>query len=104
MENEKLLKFINGECNLSQQKEVLDWINDSQDNKSLFCQLKNLDTALLLDTHNKAQKNNLFSKRLLINISKIAAIILICFTLYNIGRINEEDKWVRNSAEQVTVI
>ncbi len=109
MEDEKLLKFINGNASIAEQQEIINWIEKDPSNKEVIAILKNIDTASGLasldqvDRRNKRIKGNHF-KRAAVMLSKVAAIALLCFTVYQLGKKDEESKWVKNSAEQITEI
>lgn len=103
MENDKLLNFINGKVTVAQQQEVLDWINSDPANKSKFAQLKNINTAA--EIHSVKNNNHLNTiKRISIWGCKIAAVLIIGYTLFHIGKNEEANKWIKNSAEQITEI
>lgn len=55
MESEKIVRFLRDELSESERLEVLEWIEKSDEHKSIFSELKN--TMILADTFGKEQKN-----------------------------------------------
>ncbi len=112
MEQEKLIRFISGLSDAPEQKEVLDWIHESEENRRTFAGLKNINVAvdILVQDYGKtgisvkpAEKRS-FIKSSLIWSARIAAVLVVAVSLFFIGKESEKTKWMKTSAEQFTEV
>ncbi|MEF9931035.1 MAG: FecR family protein [Bacteroidales bacterium] len=109
MEQEKLIRFIAGQTNASEQKEVLGWIEQSPSNKRIFAQLKNIDVAVNVFAEERThvthvKKSFSIIKPILRWSIRIAAVLIIGFSLFYLGTEKEKTKWIKSSEKQFTEI
>ncbi len=76
-----LLKYISGKASYGEKIEVLDWIDECEENRELFCELKNLWVADQLNRIEEESNLNIYRKSLLKKVLKIASIIVFLLSL-----------------------
>jgi len=102
-----LIKFIAGNASIEEQKQVITWIEMSDENKRSFAQLKNITVAadILSEDYNIKQiKKNALTKRFYSWSIHAAAILAIAFTCFFFGKNNEKNIWITNAKDQITEI
>lgn len=107
MDEKLLIKFISGQANPKEQSEVLNWIEDSEANKSSFSRLKNLTVATELisdDYYNEDKKESHLVRKIVHWALRAAAILLIGLSIFHFGRYKEKGSWIGSSKNQITEI
>lgn len=103
MIRETLLKFIERKASLEEQKQVIEWLEASQENRKEFAVLKNLSVAMdIIATEQAGRKYSL--KRLLAWSVKVAAVLVVAISLFLLGEGVQEYKFRQNAAGQFTEI
>ena len=57
MENKLILKYLNNELQEGEAGELLEWINESKENKEIFCQVKNIWSSSNVSLRNSKEFN-----------------------------------------------
>lgn len=108
MEQAKLIRFISGVSDANEQREVVSWIEQSPKHKRTFAQLKNMNVAVDLLAEEKECavpiKRASYMQSVLRWSVRVAAVLIIGFSVFYLGRQNEKDKWIKSSAEQFTEV
>lgn len=99
MENETILKFVENRASLQEQEQVLTWIKESSENRKVYAKLKNIDTALELATYEADQKRRTMFKYIRIT-AKIAAVLVVAYSLFFLGEIIGVGKWEKFASNQ----
>lgn len=91
MDKEIFIKYFNGTISSEEEKQLLSWIETSEENKQLFMQERQLWDLLLLnypeeinlnsDQTNRINNKTNTAKRILLEIAKIAAIFLVAISV-----------------------
>lgn len=103
MVRETILKFIERKASLEEQKEVLAWLEASEENRKEFAVLKNLSVAMdIIATDKVARKGSV--RRLLVWSAKIAAVLVAAVSLFLLGECVQEYKLRQSAAQQFTEI
>lgn len=101
IQKETIYRFIEGKASLREQKEVLDWIESSPENRKEFARLKNLSVAadiLVLERKRTA----FFGKNVLLAAMKVAAVVVAAVSVFLLGSAAQEYRWEKLASEQFT--
>lgn len=108
MEQKKLIRFISGISHPDEQKEVLEWIESSGENRKTFARLKNINVAVDILAQEKervvSKPERFRFKTILRYGARVAAIIILGVSVFYFGREREKSKWIQSAAEQITEV
>ncbi len=103
MMKETVLKFIERKASAQEQKEVLAWIESSEENRKEFARLKNLSVAMeILAIENKVRRNTV--RRILSWSVKVAAVLVAAVSIFLSGKYVQECNWRETAGGQFTEI
>lgn len=103
MMRETVLKFIERKASAQEQREVLAWIESSEENRREFARLKNLSVAMdIIAMEHKEKRSSL--KRLLSWTARVAAILVASVSVFLLGEYVQEHKFRERASEQFTEI
>ncbi|HON54190.1 MAG TPA: FecR family protein [Bacteroidales bacterium] len=107
MEEDLLLKFIEGKASPKEQREIVEWIEQNEENKKIFAQLKNLSVASEILSEEQRERDLIQRQRLRMIYSwslKIASILIIAFSCFYFGKKHEYTNWIETSELKNSVI
>ena len=103
MIRETILKFIERKASLQEQKEVLEWIESSDENRKEFARLKNLSVAVdILGLEQTKQKTKI--RKIAKRTMKVAAVLVAAISAFMLGQVVQEYKWKNEASCQFTEI
>lgn len=100
MKTETILKFVENRATLQEQEQVLAWIKESPQNRKVYAKLKNIDVAMELAAYEAGKRKRLLFKYLR-GAAKIAAVLVIAFSIFYIGERVGLGKWVKYAENQI---
>ncbi len=99
IQKEKIFRFIERKASLSEQKEVLEWIQASPQNRKEFARLKNLSVAVdILALEPSGRKNDI--RKAVVWTMRIAAVLVVAVSLFLFGERVQENRWRKMAAGQ----
>ncbi|HRR49741.1 MAG TPA: FecR family protein [Bacteroidales bacterium] len=107
MEEDLLLRFIEGKASPKEQREIVEWIEQNEENKKIFAQLKNLSVASEILSEEQRERDLIQRQRLRMIYSwslKIASILIIAFSCFYFGKKHEYTNWIETSELKNSVI
>ncbi len=107
MEEDLLLKFIEGKVSLKEQREIVEWIEQNEENKKIFAQLKNLSVASEILSEEQREHDSIQRQRVRKIYSwslRIASILIIAFSCFYFGKKHEHTNWIETSELKNSVI
>lgn len=107
MEEDLLLRFIEGKASPKEQREIVEWIEQSEENKKIFAQLKNLSVASEILSEEQRTRDLIHKQRVRMIYSwslKIASILIIAFSCFYFGKKHEYTNWIETSELKNSVI
>lgn len=100
-----IIKFIERQASVRDQKEVLEWLESSADNRKEFARLKNLNVALdIMAAESRRDMARANSRRKVMLSLKVAAAIVLAAALFLSGRSFQHHKWEKMASGQFTEI
>ena len=103
MDKNIVLKFIERKASLQEQQQVMEWIEESPENRKEFAALKNMSVAAdILAIEQLARKRKI--RRIATWSARAAAAIIIVISTFLLGEAAHEHKWEKAAAEQFTQI
>lgn len=103
MIRETVLKFIERKASIEEQKEVLAWIESSEENRKEFSSLKNLSVAVEILASDRITRRSRI-RRMILRSAKVAAVLVAAGLLFMLGEVVQEHKTNRMAAMQFTEI
>ncbi len=100
MDTETILKFVENRASLQEQDKVLKWIKENPENRKIYSKLKNIDVAMELATYEADERRRTIFKYVRMS-AKIAAVLVIAFSIFYFGESVGEGKWEKFAADQL---
>ncbi len=107
MEETKLTRFISGDSDIEERKEILKWISLNDENKREYARLKNLTVAVDIQMETIKEEQAVKNRRIKTVIRRVlstAAILFIIASAFYFGKQKENKKWEKLSDSQYTEI
>jgi ferric-dicitrate binding protein FerR (iron transport regulator) len=107
MDENLILKFIDGGATPEEQQEVIAWIKSDEKNKKVFAQLKNLSVASAIlseDYNSRILQRKRVSRRIYSWSFRAAAILVIALSFFYFGKNKEHRTWLETSGQQNTEV
>lgn len=103
MIRETVIKFIERKASLEEQKEVLAWIESSEENRKEFARLKNLSVAIDIAAIGRGRRRIVF-RRVAMWTMRAAAVLVAAVSVFLLGEAVQDRKWREKAAGQFTQI
>lgn len=103
MIRETVIKFIERKASLEEQKEVLAWIESSEENRKEFARLKNLSVAIDIAAIGRGRRRIGF-RRVAMWTMRAAAVLVAAVSVFLLGEAVQDRKWREKAAGQFTQI
>lgn len=103
MIRETVIKFIERKASLEEQKEVLAWIESSEENRKEFARLKNLSVAIDIAAIGRGRRR-IGIRRIAMWTMRAAAVLVAAVSVFLLGEAVQDRKWREKAAGQFTQI
>ena len=104
MQTEKVIKFIERKASPQEQKEVMEWLEASPENRKEFARLKNLSVAVDLLAMERKKPVVASRKNILMWSMRVAAALVVALSAYLLGEAAQEHRWKSAASGQFTEI
>ena len=68
MNNDLVIRFIERQCTIEEAREVLRWIEATEENKAVFCQMQAVHAYIGIDHSDSTEKVNTDVVRMIMNV------------------------------------